>query len=804
MLLLAAAVCPPSLSAQRVRGEVMYPDSTSAASQVIVIAADANGVDVAQTTSGQSGAFDLQLPRSGQYRIRALRLGFRPTRVAPVDVAADQTRSIRIILSPSIVSLAQVRVRGQSVCGVRADSGQLVADLWQQARFALLSTALAPAEQQLVWSATSYERTLDPSGSVVRAESVTVVRGARARPFGSVPVDALADAGYVIEDKTGVTYRAPDAEVLLSESFAAGHCFTAVPPPLAHPEWVGLNVTPARARARLSDIDGVLWIDRATAELRLFEYRYTGIPEEGVKAGAGGRVEFVRMSTGQWIVNRFEIRMPSYVLTRSLEGVDSWALRVTRTSVREIRLKGGEGIEVGDRAGNMLYQSTEGTLDAFLIAPDSESSGAAAQLELADTRYATVADSTGRARLEHVRPGRYMARILSPAMYRAGVAPSERVLDVAADAPVTTVRIVLPSGGDLRRAVCGDSIAAERGALLYGVVADSLRRSLRAMRFAVNWTRASAASKGTPAPRASTEEHELAFDEIGRWRLCGVPTDRALSLVARAIGFEEAGFSVRLSPGRASVEVSLPDSVVRTMLSAEEVNASNRATVLRGRVTQFGDTALAVVGAGVELIGTGAKGVTNDEGRFKFYGSVLPGSYDLRIRRIGYLPLILRVVLDAGRPVEQNVMLHRPPNTLRAVRIQGRKVDVPAGFEDVYARAARGFADFITREEIERRGVTETSSLLFMIPGVHVFPDSISFARCMKSPLDGRPAKVQVYLDGVRLTRGASDKEIVNVLHEIPAFTIQAMEVYRGVSRIPGEFLDDACAVIAIWTKQGR
>ena len=30
---------------------------------------------------------------------------------------------------------------------------------------------------------------------------------------------------------------------------------------------------------------------------------------------------------------------------------------------------------------------------------------------------------------------------------------------------------------------------------------------------------------------------------------------------------------------------------------------------------------------------------------------------------------------------------------------------------------------------------------------------------------------------------------------------VQAIEVYSGVARIPGEFLDDACAVIAIWTK---
>ena len=39
------------------------------------------------------------------------------------------------------------------------------------------------------------------------------------------------------------------------------------------------------------------------------------------------------------------------------------------------------------------------------------------------------------------------------------------------------------------------------------------------------------------------------------------------------------------------------------------------------------------------------------------------------------------------------------------------------------------------------------------------------------------------------------------VLELVPPTAIQAIEVYRGVAQIPAEFLDDACAVIAIWTK---
>lgn len=799
---LLVALFAPALAAQRLRGEVLFPDSISPAAHVIVIATDATGADVAKAMSGETGAFDLLLPRSGRYRVRVLRLGFRPTLVAPVEVAAEQVRTLRIVLSVSIVWLAEVRVRGQSVCGVREDSGPLVADLWQQARFALLSTQLSAAGELLEWTTTSYERTLDPLGVAVRAESVTVVRGATARPFGSVPADSLAGAGYVVEDKTGVNYRAPDAEVLLSESFAALHCFTAVPPPSAHPDWVGLSVTPARERVNISDIDGTLWLDRTSAELRRFEYRYTGIPEAGVLAGAGGHVEFTRLPTGQWIVNRWEIRMPRYVLMRSVEGIGTWAREVTRTRVHEILVKGGEVLTV-DRAGVALYQSRDATLDAQLAAPDARISGAGAQFELSGTRYAKVADSAGRARLEHVRPGRYVARILTTAMFRAGAPAAERTIEVAADTTVTTVRMMLPSADDLLRTVCGDSVAAGGDALLYGVVADSLRRALGTMRVAVSWQRDSFAIGRSLAPRSNVEEHEVEPDASGRWRFCGVPRDRALRLRTRALGLGETVVAVRVPLAEPAVEVTLPDSAARTLLAAARPVVAGRGTILRGRVTQVGDTTIAVLGAHVAILGTDVQGVTNGDGRFQFYGAAPPGRYEVRIRRIGYLPTTVRVVLDAGRPVEQNVALRRAPNTLRTVVVQGRKVDVPPGFEDVYARAARGFADFFTREDIERFGVMETSSLLWTIPGIQVLQDSLDFARCKWSPLDGRTAKIQVYLDGVRMTTHVTRiLDIVQALHEIPPFTIQAMEVYRGVARIPGEFLDDACAVIAIWSKK--
>ena len=61
-------------------------------------------------------------------------------------------------------------------------------------------------------------------------------------------------------------------------------------------------------------------------------------------------------------------------------------------------------------------------------------------------------------------------------------------------------------------------------------------------------------------------------------------------------------------------------------------------------------------------------------------------------------------------------------------------------------------------------------------------------------------ARVQVFIDGRRASLTDADG-VTQLLQSIPVSTVQLMEVYNGVARIPGEFVNDACAVVVIWTK---
>jgi hypothetical protein len=162
------------------------------------------------------------------------------------------------------------------------------------------------------------------------------------------------------------------------------------------------------------------------------------------------------------------------------------------------------------------------------------------------------------------------------------------------------------------------------------------------------------------------------------------------------------------------------------------------------------------------------------------------------------------VVLEGGRSYEQAVELHRHPHALTEVRIAGRMVKVPARFEDVYARAAHEHGTFFFRQDIDKLNPYDVGSLLNLVPTVYTNDRGVTFRRCT-ADLNGlsmsgrqRASTIQVYVDGTRMTQSESVKEALQL---VTPREIEAMEVYTGVGRLPAEFLEDACAVIAIWTK---
>ena len=191
---------------------------------------------------------------------------------------------------------------------------------------------------------------------------------------------------------------------------------------------------------------------------------------------------------------------------------------------------------------------------------------------------------------------------------------------------------------------------------------------------------------------------------------------------------------------------------------------------------------------------------TDSAGRFTF-ATVTAGTHFLRARRLGFESVGERVTVVDGQPLQVRLAMRPSAQAMATMRVAGKRIDYPARLAGPYARLSRATGHFFTREQIDSLFPLDLQTLLMQVPGVHVKDSrSLEFVRCR---VEGH---IQVWVDGTRLTsyatgRSEFDRDASDVLRDIPPSSVQLMEIYVGPSRIPGEFLDDACAVIAIWRK---
>jgi hypothetical protein len=235
--------------------------------------------------------------------------------------------------------------------------------------------------------------------------------------------------------------------------------------------------------------------------------------------------------------------------------------------------------------------------------------------------------------------------------------------------------------------------------------------------------------------------------------------------------------------------------------------ADNRPAPFRGRVVDS-LTRSPVIGATIEIGEQGVRQTSDSSGRFRF-DALTPGQYVLHARHIGYVETVDTVRIEPGDPGEHEFLLRRVAVALEEIVISGRTRRYPAILAPAYQRAARGRGVFFTREDIEQLNPRDYEPLFNRIPGVQANDRGVTFQRCQSglatlSRSDAKP-KVQVWIDGFRVSgRTSSDERnfVYDALRSVKPQSVQIMEVYTGSSNIPAEFLDDACAVIVVWTKR--
>ena len=324
LLLLVMAAQPAG--GQRITGTVVRtavgPSANAVAtvpisSAVVLLLADTRDSVIARGVTAPNGRFLLQAPGAGTYRVRVLRIGQRPLVQGPWRVGASETLDVVIAAVEQPVQLARFDVRADGVCRREPDSRTLAGQLLGDARTAFLSSvsSTADGERQAVYRFFRYDR--DRRGRLEGDSTSELRKRQTARPFASLSPDSIAKVGYVVDEGDSVTYRGPDAEVLLSESFARSHCFHVVEGVGSRSGMLGVVFRPVNPPAGVVDISGTIWMDPGSLRVNDVEFVYDPASREERQMGIGGVVRFASTADGTWLVREWELRMPRVRIRRT-------------------------------------------------------------------------------------------------------------------------------------------------------------------------------------------------------------------------------------------------------------------------------------------------------------------------------------------------------------------------------------------------------------------------------------------------------------------------------------------------------
>lgn len=187
--------------------------------------------------------------------------------------------------------------------------------------------------------------------------------------------------------------------------------------------------------------------------------------------------------------------------------------------------------------------------------------------------------------------------------------------------------------------------------------------------------------------------------------------------------------------------------------------------------------------------------ITDEEGNFTIQ-ELPPGLYDVRVHYLGYSTNQRPIRLQPGRVTNATFLLERDVLEVADLKVEVKQTNRVDPMADFKRRMERGFGDFITREEIEKRNPQHTSDLLRTVPGVDVGPVQYGQAD-VRMRRAGRECQPVVFLDGV-LTRNYN-------IDQLQPQSIQAIEVYRRSSETPPQFTlsSSGCGVLVIHTRVG-
>lgn len=404
--------------------------------------------------------------------------------------------------------------------------------------------------------------------------------------------------------------------------------------------------------------------------------------------------------------------------------------------------------------------------------------------------FTAITDSSGHFALDDVPPGPFALRFDHDALALLGLEP-ELVMVTVRDADVVR-DLSIPSEATVVSRACSGAGAGE--GMLAGYVTQA-RTGEPVVRtpVVVRW---SELEVGRGRLGSAAREAGAVIDSAGRYRICGIPSEGPVVVRVAAPRFHAFDSELNIPAGgllRLDLRLAETAAGASTSIRLQVVDDSGGA-VMGGRA------GLAALDRDAPIVG-GRAAFTN----------IPPGTWAVSIRAVGYYPAIVPVDAPTG-DATRIVTLHRIPLLLDSVLIRSpRERGDSATIRDIESRLLAAHGTLIRADHLAVRNSVEASDALRAAHGFRwksptvvagrPYVNGLRTEECEKpaSGMTGTKDKgVAVYLNGSRVPGGL---ETLNQM--VPPADILAIEAYPDVVSAP--FLwrtNDACAVIAFWTKR--
>jgi hypothetical protein len=360
---------------------------------VVVSALDSLGSERVRTITDSDGRYRLEL-EPGIWRVRVRRIGFKMQESASILLRRGEERTLDLEAPTRTVILPTMVISERARCGKDQNVARALDVLWEWVEASVFVTSAVAYDANAVAAWVVTEQTGYPGDRTRRLVHLESLAGQSRRVFAARDEGVLASEGFVIQDSGGVLVRAPDADLFLTRSFRARHCFGVNSSGGQDEDLIGLTFAPDHPPDGKVDVSGTLWMSKSGHALRRIEFAYVGLPPVDGDIEPGGWVAFDVLPDSTLFVRSWEIATPERFEVRRqivLPDLAASNLPVAPTT----RQRGlwhfvGGAVYAWSRGQRVLFGDNRGRVQLNIMEPDVTEDDATLAIGIADAPLRVV------------------------------------------------------------------------------------------------------------------------------------------------------------------------------------------------------------------------------------------------------------------------------------------------------------------------------------------------------------------------------------------------------------------------------